>query len=385
LARGFAAFCAALIAAAGSASAAPTFTVLHAFTGGDGRYPQAGLVLDSNGNLYGTTRQGGPACGPGGFSFGCGVVFKITPGGAYGVLHYFCSQPECRDGFFPAARLIADSQGNLYGTTTRDGTMTRGDGGLVFKLSPGGTETVLHDFCPASPCSGGSHPEADLIADSNRNLYGTTPDGGAGCRNGPLGCGVVFRLSPDGTYKVLHSFTGGDGAYPMAGLLLDSNRNLYGTTPEGGGGTECGGGCGTVFKLSPPSIPGGAWTEKVLYSFTSKGRSLGAFPTAGLITDRAGNLYGTTGGGGAICGPFGTGCGVAFKLSRPAPPSTKWTYTVLHFFTDLGNSALIADRAGNLYGTSGTVVFRLSPPLLRQRNGLIQCCTPSQEWLPLAA
>jgi uncharacterized repeat protein (TIGR03803 family) len=193
--RGFAALCAALtVAAAGSASAAPTETVLHSFTGSDGAFPLAGLIADSAGNLYGTTVSGGTGgCSQGA---GCGVVFKVSPSGTETVLYSFTGGS---DGAFPEAGLIADRAGNLYGTTNRGGGS---GGGVVFKLSSSGTETVLYSFTGGSD---GRNPQAGLIADSAGNLYGTTEGGGSGN-------GVVFKLSLGGTETVLHSFTGSDGA-----------------------------------------------------------------------------------------------------------------------------------------------------------------------------
>ncbi|MGA7384143.1 MAG: choice-of-anchor tandem repeat GloVer-containing protein [Methylocella sp.] len=364
-ARGFAALCAALaVAAAGSASAAPTETVLHSFTGGvgDGIFPFAGLIADSAGNLYGTTNQGGGSeCN----GLGCGVVFKLSPGGSETVLHSFCSLPGCRGGANPVSGLIADRAGDLYGTTPGGGAA---NDGVVFKLSPGGTETVLYSFCGKPGCSDGAGPGAGLIADRHGNLYGTTGGGGgSGC--GGVGCGVVFKLSPPilpatkWTETVLHTFAGSDGAGP-GGLIADSKGNLYGTTSYGGASDG-----GVVFKLAPNG------TETVLYSFCSlPSCSDGALPLGGLIADRAGNLYGTTyEGGGSECSYPGPGfCGVVFKLS---PGGTE---TVLHSFAggddgELPEAGLIADASGNLYGTTmggGAtgcpppgcgVVFKLSP------------------------
>ncbi|MGH9208408.1 MAG: choice-of-anchor tandem repeat GloVer-containing protein, partial [Acidimicrobiales bacterium] len=292
------------------------------------------------------TELGGP---------GLGVVFKLTPGGTETVLHSFCMQPNCSDGAYPLAGLIADSSGNLYGTTEQGGGAS--GQGVVFKLTPGGNETVLYSICTFPGCSGGSRLNAGLIADSSGNLYGTATDGGmsGGCSG--TGCGVVFKLSPGGTETVLHSFTGSpiDGANPYAGLIADSSGNLYGTTYGGGASQN-----GVVFKLTP----GG--TETVLYSFCSlTGCSDGAAPQAGLIADSSGNLYGTTAAGGASAACT-VGCGVVFKLT---PGGTE---TVLYSFTGGGDGALpeaglIADSSGNLYGTteiggalnSGTV-FKLT-------------------------
>ena len=144
----------------------------------------AGLIADSSGNLYGTTLVGG--------SYSGGVVFKLSPSGTETVLYSFCSLPSCSDGANPFAGLIADRAGNLNGTTNFGGTAGCGGCGVVSKLSPSGTETVLYSFCSLPSCSDGAAPAAGLIADSSGNLYGTTTYGGAS------GIGVVFKLSGTG-------------------------------------------------------------------------------------------------------------------------------------------------------------------------------------------
>ncbi len=328
-----------------------SYKVLHAFAGGasDGGGPGK-LLADGSGNLYGTTFEGGgTGCGlggpPPGPPPGCGVVFKLSPEGTYKVLHSFGGSPS--DGASPS-NLLADGSGNLYGTTANGGASGRG---VVFKLLPDGSSyKILHSF--AGGASDGSAPIGALFADSNGNLYGTTLGGGGttGCFG--QGCGVVFKLSADGTYKVLHSFTGGasDGANPVANLIADSSGNLFGTTLGGGGSTSCGGGatsgCGVVFKLSPDGT-----SYKVLHFFTG-GASDGGLPLGNLIADNSGNLYGTTDLGGGI-GCAG-GCGTVFKL---APDGT--SYKVLHSFAGFPSDGanpitdLIADSSGNLYGTTG--------------------------------
>ncbi len=205
-----------------------TLTVLHSFMflGGDGNSPFAGLIADGSGNLYGTTLDGGASASM--FQLGCGTVFKVTPGGTETVLHSFTGGPS--DGANPRAGLIADSSGNLYGTTEFGGASGPGCAvgvgcGVVFKLSPGGTETVLHSFTGGSD---GGGPAAGLIADSSGNLYGTT--GGGGASN----AGVVFKLSPGGTETVLYSFKGGSDGSGPSGVITDSSGNLYGTTAFGG-------------------------------------------------------------------------------------------------------------------------------------------------------
>jgi uncharacterized repeat protein (TIGR03803 family) len=203
----------------------------------DGNSPRAGLISDSSGNLYGTTEFGG--------AYEEGTVFKLAPDGTETVLYSFCAEINCTDGAYPLAGLIMDAAGNLYGMAPNGGTY---GGGTVFRLAPDGTETVLYSFCAQTNCTDGGGPTG-LIADSSGNLYGTTGRGGEGdCK---YGCGTVFKLAPDGTETVLHAFNGGsDGRTPLAGVIADNAGNLYGTTFYGGG-TRCHSGCGTVFKLAP--------------------------------------------------------------------------------------------------------------------------------------
>jgi len=300
-----------------------TETVLYSFAGNanDGSFPYAGLIRDGAGNFYGTTSQGGAYDG--------GTVFKLAPDGTETVLHSFNGG---NDGRLPVAGLIQDKKGNFYGTTYGGGPS---DAGTVFKLAPDGVERVLYSFCSRPDCSDGFAPFAGLIKDTSGNLYGTTAYSAANDSR----CGTVFKLAPDGTETVLHPFTGRDGCIPIGGLIKDSSGNLYGTTDTGGAF-----GLGTVFRLAP----GG--TETVLHSF--RGGNDGSNPTAGLIEDRAGNLYGTTAYGAGTGCSSGTGCGTVFKL---APGGTE---TVLHSFegpSDDGNTrvaGLINDKKGHLYGTT---------------------------------
>jgi hypothetical protein len=268
--------------------------VLHSFTGGRyGAHPVAGLIADSAGNLYGTTEAGGTVFG---VATDGGVVFKISPPvppatqWTETVLYTFCKVNGCQDGRVPAAGLIADSAGNLYGTTAGQVRFTIPSFDVVFKLAPPippatrWTETALRTFCSFTGCPDGANPVAGLIADSAGNLYGTLQFGGGG-NGGDIipGSGVVFKLSPpvppatQWNYTVLHSFRnvcedpgGCDGFYPQAGLIADSKGNLYGTTELGFFGEGCSfpSGCGGVFELSPPVPPATQWTETVLYSFT---------------------------------------------------------------------------------------------------------------------
>jgi len=213
-------------------------TVLYAFTGPDGKGPIGVLLLDDEGNLYGTTQYGGPS--------NAGVVFKVDPTNHETVLYPFFGRA---DGGQPVAGLIRDEAGNLYGTASSGGTSSAG---VVFKVDPTGKETVLYAFTGGAD---GSTPEGGLVRDPQGNLYGTTFFGGN--PNGPCGgfCGVVFKLSPTGKETVLYGFNGeADGANPGAGLLRDNHGDLYGTTQYGGDldSTQgyCGIGCGVVFKIS---------------------------------------------------------------------------------------------------------------------------------------
>lgn len=205
----------------------------------DGYAPQGSLVKDEAGNLYGTTTWGGSVdCYINGQEVGCGTVFKIDRTGSETILYNFGQSQG--DGVGPQAGVVRDSAGNLYGTAARGGGGDCGGYGCgtVFKLDTAGHETILHSFTGGSD---GGTPNAGVILDNGGNLYGTTSVGGSSC-----GCGTVFRLDPSGNETVLHSFSGTDGAYPWAGLVLDAKGNLYGTTLEGEAL-----GWGAVFKLRP--------------------------------------------------------------------------------------------------------------------------------------
>lgn len=328
-------------------------TVLHRFKKGPlggGAQPVGGLARDAMGNLYGTASAGGYNCNN---SPGCGAVFKLDKTGKETVLLYF---RDSATGANPGG-LIRDSAGNLYGIAS--GGLCKGNCGLVFELSATNGYTVLYYFKGASD---GASPAGGLVRDPAGNLFGTTSGGGgAGC--GGLGCGTVFKVNQSDQETVLHRFTGGaDGAFPESKLIRDSAGNLYGTTTQGGG-SGCGGlGCGTVFRVSKNH------QETVIYHFT--GGTDGAFPSSGVVRDSAGNLYGTTYGGGSSTACTG-GCGVVFKLD------TTGAETVLHNFTGGSDGAtpaadLLLDSSGILYGTAyqgGTacggsgcgVVFKLAP------------------------
>jgi uncharacterized repeat protein (TIGR03803 family) len=342
--------------------------VLHQFNSasGDGAFPVAGLVSDSAGNLYGTTQYGG-LTGCGSSTGQCGTVFELSQSsnGSWDerVIHRFEGSP---DGFGPLAGLIRDQAGNLYGTTGSGGTGCNGGCGTVFKMSPtshgGWKEEILYTF--GSQQGDGLIPTAGLVFDNKGVLYGTTSAGGLEY----FSDGTVFQLNPhsDGSWteKVIYSFTGGyDGAYPLSGLTIDQEGALYGTTYEGG---EYEG--GVVFKLSAGT--GGSWNEGAIHQFIGVNGD-GAYPEAGVVFDKAGNLYGTTtigGTNGGGCG-YGNGCGTVFAL---APNNGAWDEKILYRFTggrDGGGpyAGLILDAAGNLYGTASSggagagVVFEVMP------------------------
>jgi uncharacterized repeat protein (TIGR03803 family) len=317
-----------------------TETLLHVFEGykkvnADGAFPLSGLLADHGGNLYGTTWMGG--------THGGGIVFKLGSDGTETLLYSFCGKTNCTDGTNPEASLIADKAGDLYGTTRGGGTgcfQTQGCG-TVFKLAPDGSETVLYSFCSQNNCTDGAYPYSSLIADSAGNLYGTTENGGINCSADP-GCGIVFRVAPNGAETVLYTFCSqnncSDGALPSSGLVADSANNLYGTTRLGGVY-----GFGTVFKLAPDG------TETVLYGFGAKSLD-GSYPN-GVVIDKGGNFYGTTQMGGnysaKVCG-FSS-CGTVFRLANDG------TETILHSFRPGADGvtpvAGVLIRDGHLFGT----------------------------------
>ena len=344
-----------LLALSAEAAAASTPKTLHAFginqQGGSTLY--GALMMDSAGNLYGTAEYGG--------AHGYGVVYKLTrqSGGGWTETVLYSFKGGSQDGATPHDALVMDAGGNLYGTTSVGGGGCSHTGcGIVFELSPTAsgpwTETVLHRF--AGGTADGSTPYSGVILDAAGNLYGTTSSGGAN------GAGMAYELSPNGTSTwnetILHNFTGSpDGATPFASLVFDNAGNLYGTTYKGGSANQ-----GTVFELTPGT--GGTWTADVLHSF--HGAPDGSDLFENVILDGAGNIYGSAETGGSA------NCGLSFKLSPDG--SGGWTETILHTFLGIGAqdgenpNALLFDAAGNLYGTTvgggvdnpGTI-FKLTP------------------------
>ena len=333
-------------------SPAQTFSTLVDFNGTDGANPSyVSLVQGTDGNLYGTTSGGGANSD--------GTVSKITPTGTLTTLYSFCSQTNCADGSIPEGGLVQGSDGNFYGTTNRGGAGICTEGcGTIFKITPKGTLTTLHAFCPLAgfACPDGSYPEAALVQGTDGNFYGTTFTGGCVTQNRfecvVAGEGTVFKITPQGTLTHLYTFCSAsgctDGAYPVAGLVQGTDGNFYGTTYQGGGLNS-----GTVFKITPA----GALTT--LYSFCSQTNCTdGSTPYGALVQGTDGNFYGTTSQGGThTCGdPFGDvfGCGTVFKITPAGTLTTLYNFCSQTNCTDgSGPSAgLVQATDGNFYGTA---------------------------------
>jgi uncharacterized repeat protein (TIGR03803 family) len=254
----------------------------------DGKIPEAGLVVDADGNFYGTTNEGGVNCVQ---AEGCGTVFKITPQGALTTLYSFCSEKNCVDGRAPQASLLLASNGNFYGTTFNGGSHGIGIGGsgTVFEITPAGKETVIYSFCSQAHCADGWEPAAGLTEATNGKLYGTTAAGDVSYSNG----GTIFEITTAGEFTRLYEFCSkancADGSYPAAGLVQASDGNLYGTTILGGTNTCVTLGCGTIFRISP------AGKFASVYDFCSlAGCADGSSPSTALVQGPKGLLYGTT-------------------------------------------------------------------------------------------
>ncbi len=305
---------------------AGALTVLYSFPSEPGNapngiYPAAGVILDAEGNIYGTTFIGGPGIGAGSYGYN-GVVYKVDTTGKETLLCTFTNG----DGLNPAAGVIRDPAGNLYGAATYGGTLGQG---IIFKIDTSGRFTVLYNFTGGDE---GGYPIYGVVRDSTGNLYGT-----AAALNHPRG--VVFKLNAAGDYTVLYSFTNSANAAPSSGVILDAAGNLYGTTNAVSAPSNC----GSVYRLNPS----GQFT--VLYAFAGSDGPDGCNPRGGLIFDSNGNLYGTTGNGGT------ENSGTVFKLE----PSGQ--ETVLYSFTGDAEpyTGVVRDATGNLYGTVSYYVYEL--------------------------
>ena len=391
----------ALISLSSGAAWAGRYKVLYTF-GRLASIPSSGLVVDGAGNAYGTTAEGGYN--------NAGAVYQLSPTKGYHIIYAFSGHP---DGKHPQGNLAIDSSGNLYGTTIDGGAFTKCDHGLgcgtLFRLTPPPngqgrwTETILYNF---SGGDDGAGPQAGVILDEAGNLYGTTAFGAQTNQACQTGCGTVFDLTPSEsrwTLSVLHTFSGdyfSDGGVPRGGVVLDVAGNLYGTTSLGtvfqmspvlggqwsfetihrfsntdGGapfagltldesgnlyGTTSGGGkfsFGNVFELSPGD---NGWADTVIHDFA--GGSDGANPQASLVFDPAGNLYGTTSQGGGK----GNGGGTVFKLVPMG--SGQWAEYLFRFASKPDQGAMptapvLLDSVGKVYGTASSspgVIYRIT-------------------------
>jgi uncharacterized repeat protein (TIGR03803 family) len=323
---------------------AGTLTTLHSFDGSDGISPNGGLAEATNGNFYGTAYYGGTDISdcPG----GCGTVFKITRAGTLIWAHSF----DLTDGWGPAAGLVQATNGIFYGSTVFGGA---NDYGTVFEITPAGTLTTLHSF----DGSDGSGPNGGLVEAPNGDFYGTT-------YGGAISAGTVFEMTARGELRTIYSFCTKtnciDGAIPNGGLVQATDGDFYGTTEEGGASSNCSGGCGTVFKITPAGV------LTTLHSFDGTD---GAGPSA-LVLGTDGNFYGTTYSGGANDGPGCdvtgiVGCGTVFKITPGGKLKT------LHSF-DISDGrwpggGLVEATSGSFYGatsyggaTGDGTVFSLS-------------------------
>jgi uncharacterized repeat protein (TIGR03803 family) len=312
-----------------------TLTTLHSFDGTDGYFPYARMVQGTDGNFYGTTLSGGANddCNEG----TCGTIFKITPNGTLTTLHSFCD--DCINGQLPRGELVQATDGNFYGTTNQGGSY---DDGTVFKITPSGTLTSLYSFDKTD----GYFPSAGLVQGSDGDFYGTTSMGGA-----YVYFGTVFKITPTGTLTTLHSFDETDGYEPYAGLIQGANGDFYGTTAFGGANDG-----GTVFTITPSG------TLMTLYSFCSQSNCADGYePYEGLAQDTDGNLYGATSEGGTDDCNYLDGCGTLFEIT----PSG--TLTMLYSFDGTDGqlpNALVQATNGEFYGTTeGGGAYGGCPPI----------------------
>ncbi|MGA3092437.1 MAG: choice-of-anchor tandem repeat GloVer-containing protein [Terriglobales bacterium] len=299
-------------------------TILHTFAGnqyGDGSEPYGGLTLDTKGNLFGTTINGGSSCN-------CGTIYKLTKSGknyTESVLHSFSGS----DGTNPYyVTLVFDKLGNLYGTTNGGGSYGNG---TVFKLTPDGVLTTLHNFTGQAD---GGVPDSGVALDTKGNIYGVAPGGGA------YGYGVLYEITAAGAYSVLYNFTGAaDGMLPRGAPIFKGGK-LYGTTQAGGAG--CTWGCGVIFEftLAKGKVAG---KETVLHTFSGTD---GYYPMYGPLTfDKLGNLYGTTLDGGP------SNLGNVYELAPDGTITTLYNFDQQpDGMSPMGGVTL--DTKGNVYTTA---------------------------------
>jgi uncharacterized repeat protein (TIGR03803 family) len=321
-----------------------TRTVLASLTGTTGLLPGStiihGMIQASDGDLYGVTSSGGTGGGN-------GTVFKVTAAGAFTSLVSLTGTAGAAPGTSPQTRLVEDSNGDLWGTTSTGGA---GNLGTVFKVSKSGTFTNLVQFTGTTGASSGTNPNSNLLLASDGNFYGTTNSGGIG------GSGTVFRVTPAGTFTSLVSFTGSGGAFPgttpSTSLVQGSDGHLYGTTTGGGTGS------GTVYRVA---LPSGAFTSLVQFTGTS-GNMPGASPHATLREGADGYFYGTTSSGGFF------GLGTVFRVNAAGIFQSLYTFGTnndggspnLNGSSSFSDALrLLAGADGLLYGGNASTVFRV--------------------------
>lgn len=345
----------AILVALASCLPAQTFTTLFNFYGGptNGSNPVAPMVQGADGNFYGTTQQGGPACFSYG-SLGCGTVFKITPKGVLTTLYYFCSVANCADGAGPNGLILAES-GVFYGTTRAGGSA--GGWGTVFRITPKGELTTIYTFCASGTCTDGGGPSG-LLRGNNGAFYGTTDNGGT------YGMGSAFQITPGGVLTTLYSFCAlascADGSLPRAGLLESSPGGFFGTTQYGGAY-----GWGAIFDVFSVG------SETPIYSFCASAQPGssdcpdGSFPQTALTLGSNGNFYGTTNNGGSTY-TCSFGCGTIFETTPNGTLSTLHSFSMTDGANPFSQLVLGSDKI--FYGTTtsgGTndqgTVFQITP------------------------
>lgn len=317
-----------------------TETVLHSFAGeSDGAYAYGGVVVDGHGNLYGGTRDGGANC-----SGACGVVYELSPvkngGWREKILYNFTGTQNSEGG--PLGSLTLDAKGNLYGTTVGGGACGYGDEFELIHTRSKWRYMGIKYFCGND---GQAPAYGQLVFDPAGNLYGTTGFGGPG------GLGVVFELTPQPhgkwAFAQLTDFSNAEGGVADGGLMRDAQGNLYGALGDGGPL-----GLGSLYELSPAG--GGQWNLSTPYTFASSADA--ELPFQNPVFDNNGNLFGTTYSGGQT--PYCQGCGVIYELVPQVGGG--WSESVVYDFGSTENGAdgyqpvagLVADGKGNYYGTT---------------------------------
>ena len=300
-----------------------TVTVVHNFNGTDGDTGVGQLVQGADGNLYGTTFNGGAhnEC-----LAGCGTIFKITLSGSLTTIYNFCSQPNCTDGANPAAGLVVGADGSFYGTTAFGGTSSRKCGqyalacGTIFKITPSGVLTTLYSFCLQQNCPDGDTPFAGLVQGTDGDFYGTTYLGGA------ANTGTIFKMAPEGALTTLYNFCSQpnceDGGSNYGGVVQASDGNFYGAAAQGGIPYDlCSfyGTCGTIFRITP----WGVYTVLHYFNYND-----GFYPATGVLQATDGKIYGSTVDGGANCTPGYDACGTVFSIDMGLAPFVELQPTI---------------------------------------------------------